>query len=506
MTRPSPLLRALRRVLAGSSGSGPAAPAAAVPAAVPAAAASTPPRRTAYAALGRALAEQDARALAARRAADAAARAALARTPRVERRRNATADRPVWTEAERAVRLRVPGVADQSRLTPPVGQDVVRDAAARARRFGLTLALVLAPAALLAFGGPRAAAAQDVRIRDLTTTDGAAPIRLVGYGIAVGLDNSGDRSSGGRNGGMTVQSVANVLRNFGVEVPAEAVRSRNAAAVLVTAEVSPYLRAGGRFEVQVASVGDARSLRGGVLYLTPLVAEAGGRPVAAAQGAVLLSDGVDARDRFGPPAVETTARIPAGGQLEADLPRPTLAQSGRLLLKEPDIATATRIAAAVNAALGANTATVEDPGAVALALPAAGRAQALARVGELGVRPARAARVVIDARDGTVVAGGDLAIGEAVVSHGAVTLSVGGGAPASGAPNAAPNGTPNGAPNAAAGAAAQAPPGDVRVAPGTSVQRVAAALHAVQTPAADIAAIFAALRDVGALAAEIVVR
>jgi flagellar P-ring protein precursor FlgI len=388
------------------------------------------------------------------------------------------------------VRLRVPGVADQSRLTPPVGLDVVRDAAARVRRYGLTLALALLPAAL-AFGSA-SAGAQDVRIRDVTTSDGAAPIRLVGYGIAVGLDNSGDRTSGGRSGGMTVQSVANVLRNFGVEVPAEAVRSRNAAAVLVTAEVSPYLRAGGRFEVNVASVGDARSLRGGVLYMTPLVAEAGGRPVAAAQGSLLLSDGVDPRARFGPPAVETSARIPQGGQLEADLPRPTLAQTGRLLLREPDLQTATRIAAAVNAALGANTAAVEDPGAVTLNLPAAGRALALARVGELTVRPARAARVVIDARDGTVVAGGDLAVGEAVVSHGAVTLSVGAAGPA--------------APAAAPGAAPAGPPGDVRVAPGTSVQRVAAALHAVQTPAADIAAIFAALRDVGALSAEVVVR
>jgi flagellar P-ring protein precursor FlgI len=224
--------------------------------------------------------------------------------------------------------------------------------------------------------------------------------------------------------------------------------------------------------------------------MTPLVAEAGGRPVAGAQGALLLSDGVDPRQRYGPPAVETGGRVPGGGQLEADLPRPTLAQSGRLLLKEPDLVTATRIAAAVNQALGANAATVEDPGAVTLNLPAAGRAAALARVGELAVRPARAARVVIDARDGTVVAGGDLAIGEAVVSHGAVTLNVGDAS--LGAAGARPAG--------------QGVPGDVRVAPGTSVQRVAAALHAVQTPAADIAAIFAALRDVGALAADVVVR
>ncbi|HEY0777727.1 MAG TPA: flagellar basal body P-ring protein FlgI, partial [Gemmatirosa sp.] len=316
--------------------------------------------------------------------------------------------------------------------------------------------------------------------------DGAAPIRLMGYGLAVGLDGSGDRSVGGGGGGMTVQSVVNLLRNFNVEVPAGLVRTRNAAAVLVTAEVSPYLRAGGRFEVQVASLGDARSLRGGMLYMTPLLAEAGGRPVAAAQGALMISDGNDPRVRYGPPAVETTVRLPGGGQLEADLPRPTLAQSNHLLLREPDLGTATRIAAAVNAALGPNAATVEDPGEITLNLPAAGRAAALARLGDLRVTPDRAARVVIDARDGTVVAGGDIAVGTAVVSHGAITLSIAAGGAAASAPNA--------------------PTGDVRVAPGTSVQQIAAALHAVQTPAGDIAAIFAALREVGALAAEVVVR
>jgi flagellar P-ring protein precursor FlgI len=474
VTRPSVVLRALRALLRRPAA---ARPGAAAPAATPAASA----RAAAYAALGRQLAEQDARALAARRAADAATRAALTRTLPP-----APTSRPSLDDAaDRPVRLRVPGVADQERLTPPVGVEIIREAANRARRFSFALLALLAPA-LLALSA-RPAAAQDVRIRDLTLTDGAAPIRLVGYGLAVGLDNSGDRSAGSR-GGMTVQSVVNLLRNFNVEVPADLVRTRNVAAVLVTAEVSPYLRAGGRFDVHVASLGDARSLRGGVLYMTPLVAEAGGRPVAAAQGSLLLSDGVDPRQRLGPPAVETAARIPTGGQLEADLPRPTLAQSGRLLLKEPDLVTATRIAAAVNQAMGANTATVEDPGAVTLALPAAGRAAALARVGELSVRPARVARIVIDARDGTVVAGGDLAVGEAVVSHGAVTLNI--------AADAAP----------AAAGAGQGVPGDVRVTPGTSVQRVAAALHAVQTPAADIAAIFSALRDVGALAADVVVR
>ena len=461
-----------------------------------------------YAAIGRALAAEDARKLAARRATDAATRGALLRLApdraqdradaarQAATRDNASATTASDAPRDRPVGFRVPGVADRERLTPPIGVDAVPDSVGRTRRYTLGVAWALvAFGAALASARPAAAqaATQDagaVRIRDLTQAEGAAPIRLMGYGLAVGLDGSGDRSGGGKGGGMTVQSVVNLLRNFNVEVPADLVRTRNAAAVLVTAEVSPYLRAGGRFEVQVASLGDARSLRGGLLYMTPLLAEAGGRPVGAAQGALMVSDGVDPRNRFGPPAVETTVRMPGGGQLEADLPRPTLAQSNRLLLREPDIGTATKIAAAVNAALGPTAATVEDPGSVALNLPTAGRAAALARLGDLRVSPDHAARVVIDARDGTVVAGGDIPVGAAVVSHGAITLSI-----------AAAGGAVGGAP-----AAASAPTGDVRVAPGTSVQQIAAALHAVQTPAGDIAAIFAALREVGALAADVVVR
>jgi flagellar P-ring protein precursor FlgI len=242
----------------------------------------------------------------------------------------------------------------------------------------------------------------------------------------------------------------------------------------------------------VASLGDARSLRGGVRYMAPLVAEAGGRPVAAAQGSLLLSDGVDPRQRLGPPAVETAARIPGGGQLEADLPRPTLAQSGRLLLKEPDLVTATRIAAAVDASLGAGTAVVEDPGAVTLTYKddtPAGRATQMAKIRDITVQRDRPSRVIIDSRDGTVVAGGDISVGEAVVSHGPITLSISAGAVA------AP------APGAAAGLR-----GDVRLAAGTSVQAIAEALHAVRTSPTEVAAIFESLRDAGAISAEVVIR
>lgn len=341
-------------------------------------------------------------------------------------------------------------------------------------------------AALLLLVPAMAHAQAEARIRDLTTAEGVLPVRLMGYGLVVGLDGTGDRAIGGQSGGQTVQSVINMLRRFDIEVPPALLRMRNVAAVLVTAEVSPYLRAGGRFEIQVASMGDARSLRGGVLYMTPLVGDPGGPSLATAQGALLVSEGGSAT-RYAP-TIETSARIPAGGLLEANLPRPTLtASSSRLFLREPDLGTASRIVAAINGQLGGEVASVEDEGSVMLALPAgAERAAALTKVLELAVRPDMKPRLVIDGKDGTVVIGGDLTVGPASVSHGGVTLSIGD-------------------PPAEADAATNTP-GNVRMAIGTPVQKVASALHAVQTPPQEIAAIFAALRDVGAITAEVIIR
>lgn len=441
-----------------------------------------------WASVGRTLATRDVESLAERRARD------------VTRRRVASATGTVIADVAPP-----PAPTTDRRLTPLQSFAVtMHTAAGRVPRFvervvsvavdeladvvrrgttGAALGLLLC--LMVAAVRSRPALAQDAKIRDLTIAEGAAPIRLVGYGLAVGLDGTGDKGSNG--GGMTVQSVVNALRNFNVQVPAEAMKMRNVAAVLVTAEVSPYLRSGGRFDVHVSSLGDARSLRGGILWMTPLVAEAGGRPLAVAQGTLVVSESTDPRDRAAAPTIETTVRMPSGGQLEADLPRPTFAGASRLLLKEPDIGTAAKIAAAINAALGPKSASVEDPGAVALTLPDSGdRAVALSKVRELSVRPERVARLVIDGRDGTVVAGGDMPIGEAVISRGIITLSIGGAAKtASDTANAF---------------------GDLRVPAGTSVQKIATALHAVQTPPAEIAAIFVALREVGALAAEVIVR
>ena len=342
-------------------------------------------------------------------------------------------------------------------------------------RMLLTIASTLIAAAPLRLG-----AQEMIRIRDLTIEDKAIPVRLMGYGLVVGLDGSGDRSSGGKQGGMTVNSVVNLLRRFGIQLPVEALKTRNVAAVLVTAEISPYLRPGGRFEIHVSSVGDARSLRGGVLWMTPLLSDVGGEPMASAQGSLLMADNGGGRAS----SIENSGRIPTGGLLEGDLPRPKFEASSKLLLREPDVTMASRIATAINKEMGDGTATVEDPGAIALTFKddKDDRATTFAKIQDLRVQPQRIARLIIDGRDGTIVTGGELTVGEATVSHGGITITVG------------------------ANDTTAVSPGNLRMAPGTPVTRVAAALHAVQAPPAEIAAIFESLRAIGAIAAEVVVR
>jgi flagellar P-ring protein precursor FlgI len=319
------------------------------------------------------------------------------------------------------------------------------------------------------------------RVRDLTIHQGDVPRRLVGYGLVVGLEGSGDRSFGGiASHNATVHSVVNLLRRFNVEVPHEYLRLRNVAAVLVTAEVSPYLRAGGRFEVQVSALGDATSLEGGVLWITPLVTDPDQPPAATAQGKVLV---VKEELTYAPYARRANSgRIPDGGILEVNPPAVPAADP-RLLLREPDRVTADRIASVINGVMGDSTAVVEDPGAIRL-IPGGNDLNGfLASVDTLIVDVEGPARVVIHGREGTVVAGGDVRVGSAVIHHHGLTLQIGG--------------------ESAEGTAA---PGLVRVAPRALVQDVAAGLHAAGAEPGEIAAIFEALRDAGALNAEVVVR
>ncbi|TVP45395.1 MAG: flagellar basal body P-ring protein FlgI [Gemmatimonadales bacterium] len=328
-----------------------------------------------------------------------------------------------------------------------------------------------------------------VTVGDLTLVESEVPLRLMGYGLVVGLDGTGDRILGGASGGgFTVRSVANLLRRFDVEVPEEVLRTRNVAAVLVTAEASPWLRPGGRFTVQVSSLGDATSLRGGVLWATPLVADPGGPALAAAQGPVSVASTTGSRFA-GRYSGETSAQIPDGGVVEVESSRTGAMEAMRLLLRQPDLGSAERIAEAVNAAFGDGVAAVEDPGSVRI-LAVGGEAPSLHELRSLEVIRNRRPSILVDSRSGTVVAGGGIRIGEAVISHEGITLTV----------------MPEGAAGVAGAGADLGAPGELRLVEGASVQEVASALHAVGASARDIAAILRGLREIGALQAEVVVR
>lgn len=351
---------------------------------------------------------------------------------------------------------------------------------------GHIIGMTLAVGAVLAVGPRSPLAGQTERIGTLTILERNIPRRLVGYGLVVGLEGTGDQSFGSVVGAThTVQSVVNLLKRFRIDVPPQRMRLRNVAAVLITAEISPFLRAGGRFNVHVSSVGDATSLRGGVLWTAALMEDVGKPIVATAQGVILVADMGERRFLA---QQGTSGRIPDGGVLEIDPPPIPMGDAVRLLLKRPNLITATRIAGAVNAAFGVGTAAVEDPGSVRVisGTSAADTLFAfLAAVDTLPVAFARSSRLVVDATAGTVVSGGDLRIGSAVVSHRGITLTV-----------------------TSQGAAATGPPvaGVVVAVEGVTVQEIAAGLHAAGALPREIGAIFEALRDVGALHATVVIR
>ena len=258
--------------------------------------------------------------------------------------------------------------------------------------------------------------------------------------------------------------------------------------MLITAELSPFLRPGGRFEVQVAALGDATSLRGGVLWITPMLVDPNQPAIATAQGPLVVStDGTGRQNtRLG-----NAGRIADGGVLEVEQPAVVLAGEPRLALRQPDLRMATRIATAIGAAFGAGTAKAEDPGSIVLN-PGAGRADSLsmwlAAIDTLPVAVVSSARIVIDGRDGTVVVGGDIQIGRATVSHRGITVQVG----------APPDSTRTPADSTAAGL--------VRAAAGASVQALVAGLHAAGARPPEVAAIFEALRAAGAVQADVVIR
>jgi flagellar P-ring protein precursor FlgI len=283
---------------------------------------------------------------------------------------------------------------------------------------------VLALAALLLF--PDAGLAS-VRIKDITFTQGVREYQLVGYGIVVGLQGTGDTL---RNSPFTEQSASAMLDRLGVNVRSGAMRSRNMAAVMVTASLPPFVGWGSTIDVTVSSLGDASSLMGGTLILTSLTG-VDGAVYALAQGPIAVSGfAATGQNESLTHGVATVGRIPNGASVEREPPRPTAAGGGLALeLRNPDFLTSTRIADAINKftrqRYKAPMARERDSRTVELRMPAnASPTRFVAEIGELRVEPTTPARVVIDERTGTVVIGEDVQISPVAVTHGGLTVRI----------------------------------------------------------------------------------
>jgi flagellar P-ring protein precursor FlgI len=280
------------------------------------------------------------------------------------------------------------------------------------------LVLVLAMAA-----GAAAGQSAGVAIKDLGRIDGWRHNPMVGYGLVTGLAGTGDSP---RNR-ATRQSISNMLAQFGLYVPIDQVQSRNAAAVMVTASLPAFARPGDRVDVTVTSIGDAKSLLGGTLLLTPLRAS-DNQVRALAQGAIAvggyqyeLNGNVQQKNH------PTVGVVPLGATIEQGISTQVVSPSGtvRFVLSEADYAMADRVAAAINREVSGSTATARDASSVEIAVPpGASVVSFLTRIEGLSVEPVQRARVVINERTGTVVSGGDVRVSMVTISHGDLKVSI----------------------------------------------------------------------------------
>jgi flagellar P-ring protein precursor FlgI len=279
--------------------------------------------------------------------------------------------------------------------------------------------------ALVMLGALPATAYAQVRLRDLVSIEGVRSNQLVGYGLVVGLQGSGDTL---RNSQFTQQSLSAMLERMGVNVTGLQLQTRNTAAVVVTATLAPFARQGAPIDVQVSSLGDAKSLTGGMLMVTPLMA-ADGEVYAVAQGPVVVGgfQAAGAAQSVNQ-GVLTGGRIPGGATVEREVVN-TLddLRQIRLALRAPDFTTATRIEQAINKELGGAVATATDIGSVNVVVPAAftNRVTALlAQIEHIPIQPDQPARIVIDEKSGTIVVGADVKLDTVAVTHGNLTVRV----------------------------------------------------------------------------------
>ena len=352
-------------------------------------------------------------------------------------------------------------------------------------------------------------ASADVRIKDITDVGGARGNQLFGFGLVVGLDGTGSRSTFTQD--VAVQALQRMNYTTGIFAanPAESIiRSTSVSAVFVTAEIGPFNRKGSRIDVTVSAIDDTRSLQGGTLIFTPLRGP-DGNVYCLAQGP--LSVGGFSVTVGGGGGVQknhlNVGRIPGGGIIEKEAPG-EMVRDGKatLLLRDPDFNTARLIAKTINERYP-NTAVAADPGAVVLCQPADPRVsvtQFIAETGLLEVRPDQPARVVINERTGTVVAGEHVSISTTAVAHGNLFIGVSI-TPIISQPAPLSGGTTVVAPRIqAAGSEQQARL--ITLPKATTVAEVARALNAIGVSPRDLISIFQAMKRAGALHAELILQ
>ena len=373
---------------------------------------------------------------------------------------------------------------------------------------------------------------QKVLIRDVASVEGIRNNSLIGYGLVVGLKGTGDK----QQTYFTIQTLASILQRMGVEIPPSVLQStvqvKNVAAVFVTANLPPFSRPGMPLDVIVSSAGDARSLEGGLLLLTPLYA-ADGQVYAAAQGPV-VTGGYAVGSATNSKSVNhpTVGRIPNGGLVERDSALDlTKLQHLSLLLNEESFTTVEEVATVINGELGnreatnpnlgnrgagnddpvgqnpvnreAPAATVIDGRRVEIKLAAAGGdvPALLARIENLEIRVRRKAKVVVNERTGTVVLGKDVRLGAVSILHGSFSVEVSTTYTAS-QPNALAGGQTEVVPETRL-KATEGPARNVALNEGASVEELVTRLQAIGATARDVVSILQAIKAAGALEAEL---
>ena len=348
-------------------------------------------------------------------------------------------------------------------------------------------------------------AAGPVRIKDLVEFDGVRGNDLVGYGLVVGLDGTGD---GLRNAPFTEEIMTSILERLGVNVTGEQFRPRNVAAVIVTAALPPFSRSGSRIDVTVSAIGDAQSLLGGTLVMTPLTA-ADGDIYAVAQGTIIAggatAEGNGAAVTQGVP---TSGVIPSGARVEREVKFDFSGMKHiRLALRAPDFTTARRIEQSINQEFG-SSARMLDAGTVLLDIASTRQpspAHALSMVENITVDPQQRATVVVDQRSGTIVMGADVRISRVAVSQGNLTLRVQE-QPLVVQPNPFSEGETIVIPRTTAAIDEEPGVGLAEVSGGANLSEVIAGLNALGVSPRDMIDILKSIKAAGALHADFIVR